>query len=200
MTDLNVLHQIFTDKVRNELEAKLADLSYLGIKEFGYRQFLNNGTTIGFCTRNFDNIKIKDTQGKNLSYASLLKFYYQETLNNFVVYKRLKSNDRLLDRIEGFYFLSSSNNSEVIRCYIKHLESFECFIGFVSLSVNRIQDANNLHNSMLDTRASISCKSSYCNNLSHGALYPKVLGLRAIEELFPTKFVMDNCKGPDHEN
>lgn len=194
MTDLNILHQILTNKVRNELEVKLADLSYLGIKEFGYRQFLSNGTTLGFCTRNFNNIKIKDTQGKNLSYAYLLRFYNQETLNNFVSYKRSS------DRIEGFYFLSSSNNSEVIRCYITHLKSFERFISFVSLSVNRILDTNKLHNSTLDTRASISCKDLYCKNLPHEDLYPKVLGSRAIEELFPTKFIMDNCKGLDHEN
>lgn len=202
MTDLNVLHQIFTDKVRNELKTKLADLSYLGVKEFGYRQFLSNGTTFGFCTRNFDNIKIKDARGKNLSYASLLRFYNQETANNFVVYRKSESNDR----IEGFYFLSSSSSPEVIRCYIKHLELFGRFIDVVSISVNKIlatnnllSNDNNLTTNILDTRASISCKNPYCNNLSYKDLYTKILGSKVIEELFPMT-VVNNCKGPNHEN
>ncbi len=200
MSDLDVLHQNFTDQIRNRLEVKLADLSYLGIKEFGYRQFLSNGTTFGFCTRNFDNIKIKDArgkdaQGKNLNYASLLRFYHRETINNFVVYRRSKSNDR----IEGFYFLSSSTNSEVIRYYIKHPELFGRFIEVVSISVNKILTNNNQPNNMLDTTASISCKNPYCNNLSYNDLYTKILGSKVIEELFPIT-VVNNYRGPNHEN
>lgn len=122
--------QIFTDSAQNALQAKLADLSNFRVREFGYRQFLGNGTTIGFCTRNIDSTKCK-----NPSYQSLQRFYNQVTGNNLVVYRRTR------DKIEGFYFLPASDNSEIIRYYINHFAWFESFISFVSHKVNTMLDS-----------------------------------------------------------
>lgn len=169
INNLNVLCQIFIDAIKNELKTKLADLSYYEIKEFGYRQFLSNGTTFGFCTRNIDNIKIKDAQEKNLNYKSLRRFYSQETSNNFVTYRRTK------DKIEGFYFLSSSKDPEIINYYLNHIESFEHFINLVSIYVNlalgSMKSTNvhykNLHKNALNTN-----------------LYVKVLSQNSVNALF----------------
>ncbi|WP_375334064.1 MULTISPECIES: hypothetical protein [unclassified Candidatus Tisiphia] len=168
---------ILAQLVKNELQAKLTDqlmaIFGLNIQEFGYRQFLSDGTTIGFCTRNIDNIK--NTQSKNLGYEyeTLRRFYNQETCNSFIIYQRTK------DKIEGFYFLSSSNNSEIISYYINHLESFEQFINIVSLYVSIVL-------------SSIRCNNSYCETLQHNDLYVKIFSQNSLDELFPAKLSSSN--------
>lgn len=165
---------ILAQLVKNELQAKLTDqltaIFGLNIQEFGYRQFLNNGTTMSFCTRN-----IKNTQSKNLGYEyeTLRRFYNQEACNSFIIYQRTK------DKIEGFYFLSSSNNSEIISYYINHLESFEQFINIVSLYVSIVL-------------SSIRCNNSYCETLQHNDLYVKIFSQNSLDELFPAKLSSSN--------
>lgn len=168
---------VFAELVKNELQAKLTDqliaIFSLNIQEFGYRQFLSDGTTIGFCTRNIDNIK--NTQNKNLSYEyeALSRFYNQEACNSFIIYQRTK------DKIEGFYFLSSSNNSEIISYYIDHLESFEQFVTIVRLYANIVLN-------------SIRCNNSHCENLQHNDLYVKIFSQNSLDELFPERFSNNN--------
>lgn len=124
MTENNLTQEIY-----HVLQEQLTDLSKLHIQEFAYRQFLSNGTTIGFATRN-----ISPTQGQNLNYQFLQRFYYQATHNNLVVYKRNK------EQIEGFYFLAASNNSDLIKSYLKHFTYFEHLVNFVSTQINALLD------------------------------------------------------------
>lgn len=166
---------VFTGLVKNVLQAKLidqlTDTFNLQIQEFGYRQFLSNGTTIGFCTRNFCTKNIDNSQNKNLSYQSLIQFYSQQACNSFVIYQRTK------DKIEGFYFLPSTNSPEIISYYLSHFESFEQFISLVSLYVSLVL-------------GSIRCSNSYCqnlhnNNLHNNGLYVKIFSPNSLAELFP---------------
>lgn len=161
---------VFTGLVKNVLQAKLIDqltgTFNLQIQEFGYRQFLSNGTTMGFCTRNFCTKNIDNSQNKNLSYQSLIQFYSQQACNSFVIYRRTK------DKIEGFYFLPSTNSPEIISYYLSHFESFEQFISLVSLYVNLVL-------------GSIRCSNSYCQNLHNNNLYVKIFSPNSLTELFP---------------
>ncbi|HJD64156.1 MAG TPA: hypothetical protein LFW13_04035 [Rickettsia endosymbiont of Sericostoma sp.] len=168
--DDSVFTALVANEIFAELTAQLAACLNLPIQEFGYRQFLNNGTTMSFCTRN-----IKNTQSKNLGYEyeTLRRFYNQEACNSFIIYQRTK------DKIEGFYFLSSSNNSEIISYYINHLESFEQFINIVSLYVSIVL-------------SSIRCNNSYCETLQHNDLYVKIFSQNSLDELFPAKLSSSN--------
>ncbi len=168
-----VLAQLAKNELQAKLTDQLAEIFNLNIQEFGYRQFLRDGTTMGFCTRNIDNIK--NTQSKNLSYEyeTLRRFYNQEACNSFIIYQRTK------DKIEGFYFLSSSNNSEIISYYINNLESFEQFITIVSLYANIVL-------------SSIRCSNSYCESLQHNDLYVKVFSQNSLDELFPERLSSNN--------
>ncbi|WP_341761796.1 hypothetical protein [Candidatus Tisiphia endosymbiont of Thecophora atra] len=170
---------VFTGLAKNVLQAKLIEqltgTFNLQIQEFGYRQFLSNGTTMGFCTRNFCTKNFDNShniQNKNLSYQSLIQFYSQQACNSFVIYQRTK------DKIEGFYFLPSTNSPEIISYYLSHFESFEQFISLVSLCVSLVL-------------GSIRCSNSYCQNLHNNNLYVKIFSPNNLAELFPEK-VLNN--------
>jgi hypothetical protein len=130
----NPLHQIFIDFIKDEL-IKLSGSPGLRIKEFGYRQFLSNGTSIGFCTRNLNVVNSKTccrAEKINSDHLKIKRFYHQETVNNFVIYRRTRN------KIEGFYFLSSSQDLEITSYYLSYLEAFEDFINQISLYVNLV--------------------------------------------------------------
>ncbi|WP_341756150.1 MULTISPECIES: hypothetical protein [unclassified Candidatus Tisiphia] len=166
---------VFAELVKNELQAKITDqltaIFSLNIQEFGYRQFLSDGTTMGFCTRKFCTKNINNSQNiqnKNLSYQSLIQFYSQQACNSFAIYQRTK------DKIEGFYFLPSTNSPEIISYYLSNFESFEQFISLVSLYVSLVL-------------GSIRCSNSYCQNLHNNNLYVKIFSPNSLAELFPER-------------
>jgi len=190
----NPLYQIFIDFIKDEL-VKLSGSPGLRIKEFGYRQFLSNGTSIGFCTRNLNMVNSQSycVAHNNLShyYLKIKRFYHQETVNNFVIYRRTRN------KIEGFYFLSSSQDLEITSYYLSYLEAFEDFINRVSLYVNLVLgsiDAGSTGNHR-NTNKNINAISGNINipnkdldknshdNLNN--LYVEIFGQKAIEELFP---------------
>lgn len=175
MNECVINEVVFTGLVKNVLQAKLIDqltgTFNLQIQEFDYCQFLSNGATMGFCTRNFCAKNIDNSQNKNLSYQSLVQFYSQQACNSFVIYQKTK------DKIEGFYFLPSTNSPEIISYYLSHFESFEQFISLVSLDVSLVL-------------GSIRCSNSYCqnlhnNNLHNSGLYVKIFSPNSLAALFP---------------
>lgn len=151
----------------------LTNLLDLGVLEFGYRQFLNNGTTIGFCTRTTSNISLASStsntkanastkeKGKPSDYETLKQFYNQESNNSLAVFKSSKS------KIEGFYFLASSSSQEIIKLYINHFEYFDRFINFVRFYVDKILEA-------IKSAGGFSEK-----------LYAEVFSQNALKALFP---------------
>lgn len=169
-----VVQQIVYETIATLLKSLLAltNLLDLGILEFGYRQFLNDGTTIGFCTRcnnkidwvsNGCNAKAKvntKEKEKPSDYRALKQFYNQESNNSLAVFKRTKN------KIEGFYFLASSSSPEIIQLYISHFEYFNRFINLVIFYVNKIL-------------GDIKSAGAFCEKL-----YVKVFSQNALKALF----------------
>lgn len=147
-------------ELSNIVAQKMPYFNDIGIKEFGYRQFRMDGTTIGYCSQNSWNKLLED---QNL-YNNMISHYNEELagLTHEKVNFRLRSGKRELtspflealyhhglwnilvvyrrynDRIEGFYFVASREDEEMINSYVEKRDTFEKIVTSMELPLNAV--------------------------------------------------------------
>ena len=151
-------------ELSNIVAQKMPYFNNIGIKEFGYRQFRMDGTTIGYCSQNSWNKLLED---QNL-YNNMISHYNEELagLTNSEVNFRLRSGNRELtspflealyhhglwnilviyrriyrryeDRIDGFYFVAYREDEEMVNSYVEKRDTFETVVTSMELPLNGI--------------------------------------------------------------
>lgn len=186
------INQSTLAKINNLVTTKLGILSNMGIQEFGYRQFLNDGSTIGYCSqsewmefiaknnflsemkthyrRELANIKTSRTHfcvrsgARPVNNPFLEALYHHDLWNTLVVYKYSKT------KIEGFYFIASIERQEALNSYINHKSMFENITNVIQAPINEILSAepnvrrySNVSSSAIFTSKSNESISPYKN-------------------------------------
>lgn len=155
------LNNILSNNILQVTQEKLNYLQALGIQNFGYRQFKNNGKSIGFCTFN----RWEEIERKNSFLDSMSDHYKKElsTLQNAEVqyiirtgdvdtksfflstmYKWNLWNSLILYKkqesfIEGYYFIANTeNHNSIISHFINQRELFNNISDSISLDIRKI--------------------------------------------------------------
>ena len=156
--------EFLTSKINNILTPEFFSLSEIGVTEFGYRKFLNSGTTFGLCTKyewnNFLQNNPTISKEMNSYYLKELRELFANNKRYFLrigEYKNIGSDylkilykhglwnsiacyHRVAGGVEGFYFIASCEQTNALENYFNHLEKLESFIKHIRFKINDIMN------------------------------------------------------------
>ncbi len=155
------IYQEFSSEFHTILQDELPRFKKLGIKDLGFRRFYKNGTTIGFTT----NLSWFDFEVNDSSFSKMVAEHFQaeigEVIHNhqqfclrigdvnqqseflkklyeFGMWNTLALYKVDIDKIDGFYFISTIDNSEVVTNYINNLDYLRNFISVIGPKIHKI--------------------------------------------------------------